>query len=215
MTNPNKKAFTLLEMVITLGLGALVLVAASFLLLSITQLWIKEENLDDFQGHIHGVKTFLEKHIKESYYRINDQLPQTRWAPPEGVKLDTHDAYLSFLINTPNPLLDMDTTIPMVCYLLQDNKRGLSLIWHPIEKPNATSEVTVHETILSPWVQEIKCYYYNKNKSDWDILDTARKEKDKFILPDYLQLKFSKTGEDDQFAYIPLYPNHKPEEVLL
>jgi len=211
-----QKGFTLIEMVIAIALGAVILVAASSLLLSITQLWIKEEHLDDFQGHVHGVKTFLQTHFNEASYRINQDLPTVEWSsPPLGSQLGTNESYLSFYVYTPSPLFRTESLVPIVCYLSFDKQNGLSIIWHSLEKSGG-----IYETPLSPWVKGIKLHYYDLDSNHWNIVDKPRKGKNRdnkleFQLPDLLELQFAKEGEANQSSFIRLHRNHKPGEAIL
>lgn len=210
------KGFTLVEMVIAIALGAVILVAASSLLLSITQLWIKEEHLDDFQGHVHGVRSFLQTHFNEASYRINEDLTTVEWSsPPLGSQLGTDANYLSFYVYAPSPLFFRESLIPTVCYLAFDKNKGLSIIWHSLEKSGG-----IYETLLSPWVKAIKLHYYDFDSNRWDILDKPRKGKNRdnkleFQLPDLLELQFVKEGEANQSSFIRLHRNHKPGEAIL
>lgn len=215
ITKTKRQGFTLIEMVIAIALGAVILVAASSLLLSITQIWIKSEHLDDFQGHVHGVKTFLQTHINESYFRINEKLPTVEWSSPPGIQSAGEEAYLSFYVYTPSPLFRTDSLVPIVCYLSFDKKNGLSIIWHSLEKASETSTSGIYETPLSQWVIGIKLHYYNFNNNHWDVVDRPRKGKDgKFELPDLIELQFAKEKEENQSSFIRLRnKDQKTEEV--
>lgn len=211
-----KKAFTLIEIVIALALGALILVASSSLLMSITQLWIKEGRLDNFQGHVHGVKTFLQTHLNGSYYRINDKLPTVQWSSPPQIHSGINETFLSFYIYTPNPLFPVESLSPVICYLNVDKKNGLSIIWHSFESISLGKEVEVYQTGLSPWAKDLKLHYYDTSMNTWEVLDSPKEDKvGKLELPDLLELKFSKEGEEDQSSFILLYRDHKPTEVIL
>lgn len=215
-TRSKQKGFTLIEMVIAIALGAVILVAASSLLLSITQLWIKEEHLDDFQGHVHGVRTFLQTHFNEAYYRIDEKLPSVEWSSPPGVQLGIDEKYLQFYVYAPSPLFPIETLVPIVTYLAFDKNRGLSIIWHSLEKTSVASAPQIYETPLSQWVKGIKLHYYDLNSNHWEILDKPRKDKEgKLELPDLLELKFVKEGEADQSSFIRLHRNLKPGEAVL
>lgn len=211
-----QKGFTLIEMVIAIALGAVILVAASSLLLSITQLWIKEEHLDDFQGHVHGVKTFLQTHINESYYRINEKLPAVEWSSPPGIQLGGDEKYLAFYVYTPSPLFRTESLVPLASYLTFDKRKGLSIIWHPFEKTSDEGSVKTYETPLSDWVKGMKLHYYDFNNDHWDIVNKPREDKEgKFELPDLLELQFAKENEEDQSIFIRLHRDLKPGEVVL
>lgn len=210
-----RKGFTLLEMIVAIALGGVILVAASSLLLSITQLWIKEESLDDFQGHVHGVESFLQTHFKEATYRINEKLPPVEWSEPPEVKAGIDEKYLSFYVYSPNPLFDMESFVPVVCYLTLDKQKGLSIIWHSFEEPSGQVKQAVFETLLSPWVKAMKYHYYTYDSNRWEVLDKPKKEGDKLELPDFLELQFVKDKEEDQSAYIRIYSDRKPGEVIL
>lgn len=213
----NRRGFTLIEMVIAIALGAVIMVAASSLLLSITQLWLKEEHLDDFQGHVHGVRTFLQTHFNESYYKINETLPTVEWSSPPGVQSGGIDeSYLSFFVYTPSPLFRTQSLVPLVCYLAFDKNKGLSIIWHSFEKTSESSAPAIFETPLSPWVKGMKLHYYNFDNNHWEILDKPRKGKEeKLELPDLVELQFAKEKEEDQSIFIRLHPDHKAGEVIL
>lgn len=213
------QGFTLIEVVIAIALGALILIAASSLLISITQLWIKSEQFDSFQGHVHGVNTFFKKHFKESYFKINEKLPSLEWAKPPRVSLSVDETLLSFYVRTPNPLFPINSSFPVVCYLKIDKDKGLSVIWHSFEKPELGKDQTVFETEISPWAKHFKLHYYKKENNTWEVLDKPKESKegkaDKLALPDFLEIQFEKEGEEGLSTFIPLFPNYKGKEVLL
>lgn len=225
-----RQGFTLIEVVIAIALGGLIVIAASSLLISITQLWIKSEKMDSFQGHIHGVNTFLRKHFKESYFKVNEKLPSLGWSKPPKVSLSIDETLLSFYVNTPNPLFPINNGFPVVCYLKIDKDKGLTIIWHSFEKPGQGKEQAIFQTVLSPWAKAFKLHYYNKEKNTWDILDRPRESKEskktqktqgpkeekgsKLALPDFLEIQFEREDEEPVSTFIPLFPNYKGKEVL-
>lgn len=227
----NRNGFTLIEVVIAIALGALILVASSSLLISITQLWIKSEKLDSFQGHVHGVNTFLKKHFKESYFKINEKLPSLQWSKPPRVSLGVNETLLSFYVRIPNPLFPINSPFPVVCYLKIDKDKGLSIIWHSFEKPELGKEQEVFETEISPWAKRFKLHYYDAEKNTWEVVDKPKeakvskekeskeskesKEAGKFALPDFLEIQFEKEGEEELSTFIPLFPGYKSKEVLI
>lgn len=224
----HRAGFTLIEVVIALALGALILLATSSLLMSIMQLWIKEEKLYNFQGHMHGVKTFLQKHLKEANYKVNEKLPAVQWAKPPRVTLSINETLLSFYVRTPNPLLPTEASLPVVCYLKIDKDKGLSIIWHSFEKPKVGKEQEVYEVEISPWAKYFKLHYYNDDDGTWEIVDKPKEAKEKkngkngqkeqggkFELPDFLEIQFEKEGEENQSSFIPLYRNVEATEALL
>lgn len=191
------------------------MIAASSLLLSITQLWIKEEDLDDFQGHVHGVEVFLNRHFKEASYKINEKLPSVKWDEPPEVKAGIDEKYLSFYVYSPSPLFNMETFVPVVCYLAWDKEKGLSIIWHSFEDPGGGVKPTVFETVLSPWVKRMRYAYYDFESNEWEVLEKPRKGSgEKLDLPDYIELQFVKDKEE-QLGYVRLYGEVKAGEVIL
>lgn len=211
-----KRGFTLIEVVIAIALGGLIVLATSSLFISITQLWVKSEELDSFQGHIHGVNTFLKKHFKESYFKLNDKLPSLEWAKPPRVSLSGDETLLSFFVRTPNPLFPINSPYPVVAYLKIDKDKGLSIIWHSFEKPEGTKEQAIFQTEISPWAKAFKLHYYNKDKNSWEILDKPKKategKANKQDLPDFLEIQFEKEGEGDFSTFIPLFPDYKGKD---
>ncbi len=220
-----RSGFTLIEVVIAIALGGLILIASSSLLISITQLWVKSEKLDSFQGHVHGVNTFLKKHFKESYFKINEKLPSLGWAKPPRITLGVNETLLSFYVRIPNPLFPINSPFPIVCYLRIDKDKGLSIIWHSFEKPEMGKEQEVFETEISPWAKRFKLHYYDPEKNAWEVLDKPRESKKatvskeskaegKLALPDFLEIQFEKEGEEELSTFIPLFPGYKGKEVL-
>lgn len=220
-----RKGFTLIEVVVAIALGALILLATSSLLMSIMQLWIKQDKLYNFQGHVHGVKTFLKKHFKEANYKVNDKLPAVQWSKPPRVTLSINETLLSFYVRGPHPLFPIDNSLPVICYLKIDKDKGLSIIYHSFEKPNSGKEQAVYEVEISPWAKRLKLHYYNDSKGTWEVLDEPKEAKGdqkenkeqggKFALPDFIEIQFEKEDEENQSSFIPLYPKVENTEALL
>ena len=62
-----KKAFSLVEVLLALGIGGLVLMAASSLLVTIAQSWAnRPATRDAFDAHINGVAHFLSAMLEEA-----------------------------------------------------------------------------------------------------------------------------------------------------
>ena len=200
-----KKAFTLIEVVLALALGGLILVASSSLLMSITQLWIKEEKLDDFQDHVYGVGDFLRKHLKSAQYSPDSSLPKTQWGTPPRVSLGIDEHYLMFYVNTPHPIFDTDNLSPVLAYLKLDKYDGLVLVWHSYEKESEKDrgELPVYRRVLSPLAKDWKFHYYDRKRERWEVTTTPKEDDQRNLeLPDFLEVTFETEDEEPQQSYI-------------
>lgn len=196
-----KKGFTLIEVILALALGGLILLAASSLLMSLTQLWMKEKGLDNFEDHVYGVTEFLKEHLREAQYSPDKGLPKTQWGkPPVG---SGDEQYLMFYIRTPHPLFDTEELNPIIAYLVWTKDEGLSLIWYSYKPDVPLDKVEAYRRILSPYVKGIKLHYYDKERGRWEAVTKPKENKErKLELPDFLELDFEKEGEEAQLSYI-------------
>lgn len=201
-----KQGFTLIEVVIALALGAMILVASSQLLMSFTQLWLNEEKLDDFQDHVHGVSDFVERHLREGMYAVDESLPKVQWGSPPRGSLGIDESYLVFYVNTPHPLFETDKRGPVICYMTVKKDTGLVLVWHELVKEKELDREELRQVVLSPWVTQMKLHYYDDKRSRWDVDRQPRggAGDQKMELPAFLEFVFEKEDEETQAVYVPV-----------
>lgn len=208
----------MIEVALSIALAAIILVASSALLISIINLWKGDDKLAGFEDHVFGVSEFLKKHIREGYYVVDDDLPKPQWQWIPGSSSATEDPKIAFLVNTPHPAFEGYPHGGLIqCYLSFDEKKGLSIVYHSYLKTEKS--VTVREPIytleLSRWAKKAVFHQYLNQK--WTVteepnVDPNSKKKD---LPTILEIQFLKKGEENQIAFIPLYPESKAQIPVL
>ena len=188
------RGFTLLEILLSLALVAMLLVAMNTFVFSMGELWGKNTDVRLFEQHVRAVTRALERELRAATLPPSARANATPVAPqdvrPSGgasATLLTFDLPAGTrLLNWPGPPLP-----EVVCSLQVREKDGLVLLWHSrLEKDFATDPP--RETILTPFVTALAYDYYDPALTRWTTetnlkLDTSGKP----VNPQRLRLKFT------------------------
>ena len=219
MKKVKNRGFTMVEVLLALTIGGLVLVAATALLITISQAWAnRPATRDAFDAHVNGVEHFLLALLDDS------SLPEQPNSAKEGEIVDLQnpigfsdidDPLVSFFLNEAPPLLfnPHGKSVKVRAYLYPEEGDALSLLWfselqelEKDEKGNLqpVEEEALMKTIISPFFKEVYYYYWGEEDHEDDDIKTweissdllESEKKDGFRIPEFMKLVFSSDDED-------------------
>lgn len=189
-----RRAFTLLELLVALGLVSLVLVAMNTFIFSMTELWGRNSDVRLFERHTRAVARYLEQELRAAAFPPSARAGANPIAPQEvRPESGSTDNLLTFELREGSRLIAWpDRPLPeVVCSLQVRDREGLYLLWHSrLEKKFA--EDPPHETLISPLVSELSYDYYDAEFKTWKTEPRVQKDRDgKLLAPQRLRVKFA------------------------
>jgi prepilin-type N-terminal cleavage/methylation domain-containing protein len=205
--------FSLLEVLLSLAVGGMLLTGATAYTISISNIWINEDDGQFFQQHVDGVEFFLNNALAHSE-AIEKEEGAIAWSRPPGFS-EFDDPLLAFQLKEAPAILSYgEAPLPAVtCYLYLKEREGLALLWYPKLKRIEGVE-DIYNTALSTFVKSAEYCYYDKESDQWKV--SAFPEEDArglLILPDLIKLRFEHEGEDPR--EVPVYLSLKGHDVPL
>ncbi|MEM9160134.1 MAG: hypothetical protein AAGB46_13905, partial [Verrucomicrobiota bacterium] len=199
-TFKDTSGLTLLEVMISVFLGAAILTAAVTFVFSMGQLWGRGADEKLFHKHVRGVSRFLE----ESFYRSgtkvsaadaeenNGQTGPVYWSSRGGPQYETSE-YLTFeLDESPGVFVWPEERLPyVVCSLELDEDEGLYVLWRSRLETDFMEDEP-RRTRLSPFVKEILYHYidYTEEDPEWEVLEEPEDEGGFPHVPQRIELVF-------------------------
>ena len=189
-----QSAFTLLEILLSLALVAMLLVAMNTFVFSMGELWGKNTDVRLFEQHVRAVTRALERELRAATLppaaRANASPVAPQEIRPTGGATDT---LLTFelpggtrLITWPGPALP-----EVVCSLQARPEEGLVLLWHSRLETRFDSDPP-RETVLTPFVTALAYDYYDAALMRWTTEPAIKKENNgQATAPQRLRLKFA------------------------
>lgn len=212
-----KKGFSLVEVLLALSIGGLVLIAATALLVTISQAWAnRPATRDAFDAHVNGVSHFLTAVLEEasvsSFALPKDQRVDLQY--PVGFS-DAEDPLIHFYLREAPPLFfsPYGSANRVHGYLYPDEQDGLSILWfselQELEKNDQgrmepEDEDELRKTLVSPFCEEIYyCYYGEEDAApddikEWEIKNELEESEktDGYRIPAFVKLVFRWDDED-------------------
>ncbi len=194
ISRPQRRAFTLLEILLALSLVGLVLVSLNSFVFSMGELWGRNTDVRLFDQHVQAVTRFLEHELRSA------ALPpatsgSTAAIAPEEIRAQTGvtETLLTFELPEGCRLLAWpDRALPeVVCSLQVRDREGLVLLWHSrLEK--RFKEDPPREALITPLVTELTYDYYDPSFKNWKHeLRLRRDAENRLETPQRLRLKFT------------------------
>lgn len=198
----SRAAFTLLEILLSLALVSMMLVALNTFIFSMGELWGRGADVHLFEQHTRAVTRFLDHELRSAVLppaaRANTPpIAPQEIRPPTGIteKLLTFELPAGSRIFTWPKVNDndgRDRPLPeVVCSLQVRERDGLFLLWHSRLEKNFESDPP-RETLVSPLVTGISYEYYDVDFNRWST-ETALKMDNTGnpMTPQRLHLKFT------------------------
>jgi prepilin-type N-terminal cleavage/methylation domain-containing protein len=165
----NRRGFTLIEIMLSLALAALVLVGMNTFIFSMGELWGKNSDARLFDQHVRAVTRFLQGEM------IHATMPPAAVvnATPVGVQLVRPSSALqenlvTYMELSGNRILRWpDSPLPeVVCSLQVRRDQGLFMLWHSDLENNFNTDPP-RETLVSPLVTGIAYDYFDADFNKW------------------------------------------------
>lgn len=166
--------FTLIEILISLAITALLLLGLNAFIFSMGELWGRNSDVRLFNQHVNAVSRFLEEEFRIAtfppYARASSQpIAPEQVTAPNGIQ----DTFLTFELTDGCRVLNWpDRPLPeVVCSLQVVPNSGLHLIWQ--SRLETTFQVQPpRDLVLTPFVTGIAYDYYDTNAHSWTTSPT-------------------------------------------
>lgn len=190
-----RAGFTLLEILMALGLVALLLVALNTFVFSMSELWGHNNEQRLFEQHVRAVTRFLQQQIRTATF---PPAAKAGTAPVVGQEVRPAtggtENLLTFELPAGCRLIHWpDHPLPeVVCSLQVRERDGLYLLWHS-RLERGFADDPPHETLITPLATEISYEYYDSEFRTWKDETTLRRDSstDKITTPQRIRLKFA------------------------
>lgn len=186
------KAFTLLELLLSLALVGLLLVAMNQFIFSMGELWGRGVDVRLFEQHVRAVTRFVEQTLHSAAQptaKGEQALAIQEIRLPDGPT----GSLLTFeLLEGSRVLPWPGTPLPdVVCALGVRQDRGLVLYWHSRLEQHFADEPP-RAAVLTPLVTGLSYDYYDANFNSWQNLPTPQRDRNgQWQLPTRLRLRFT------------------------
>lgn len=213
-------AFTLLEVLLSIVLAALLLAAATQFLLAVSAHWIDQDPRRQFEDHVTGVVRFLESTLKANMadFRLSEEERYPRLGHPPGYP-ESEDPML--LVRFPDgcPLFlgPSGQTEPVSAWLHLSRDEGLVALWISdwVPDPENLRVNDYQRTVISPWFRGLTLAYYDAETETWEEEDEEpRLSGDgQPTWPDRVVLKFVWDEETRRDVTLAL-PQFRPDALI-
>jgi prepilin-type N-terminal cleavage/methylation domain-containing protein len=173
---PACAGFSLLEVLLSLAIVALILVALNTFVFSMAELWGRNGDVRLFDKHVNAVTRFLSEEMKAATFppaAIANSTP----VAPQSISPENGLAgnLITFELPAGSRLLSWpDRPLPeVVCSLQARDGDGLFLLWHS-RLETRFSDDPPRETLISPLVTRLSYDYYDDNFKRWTTETTLR-----------------------------------------
>ena len=173
-----ERGFTLIEVVLSMALVALVLVGLNTFIFSMGELWGRNTDVRLFDQHVRAVTRFLEREL------LHASLPPAAAvnATPVGVQPVTpsgksQENLITYMELTGGRILRWpDNPLPEVyCSLQVRRDQGLVMLWHS-DLENHFNDDPPRETLVSPFVTGLAYDYYDTDFNKWTTETVIRSD---------------------------------------
>ena len=165
----SKEGFTLLEVLLSLALAALLLVALNTFIFSMGELWGKNSERRLFDQHVNAVGRFLTEELREATLPPSARASAT---PVSVQEITPANGAIERLITFELPsgcrlLAWPDRPLPeVVCSLQLREHAGLFLLWHSRLETRFDTDPP-RETLLTPWASALAYDNYDTTHKRW------------------------------------------------
>lgn len=187
-----KQGFTLLEVLLSLMLIAMILVATTFFIFSMGELWGRGADVRLFDRHTRGLTRFLQGTIdRAAIYWDAENTDRVLLMQPPGVGHFDESLITFEVAEAPPFLVWPEVPLPsVVCYLQMVPDEGLYLLWHSRLEVDF-EEQEPRRTQLSPFVTGLIYDYYDPETEAWNSHDRLETDSNGDpLLPERLRLVF-------------------------
>jgi prepilin-type N-terminal cleavage/methylation domain-containing protein len=186
------RGFTLLELLLSLALIGLLLVAMNQFIFSMGELWGRGADVRLFDRHVRAVTRFVEKTLGST---ARPAAQGTAVLSIQDIRLPDGptQTLLTFELPAGSHVLPWpETPLPdVVCSLGARPDQGLVFYWHSRVESHFAEEPP-RATVLSPLVTAISYDYYNAGFNRWQTYPALQRDSaGRWQLPTRLRLRFT------------------------
>ena len=191
---PARGGFTLLEILLSLALVSLMLVALNTFIFSMGEIWGRNTDVRLFDRHVRAVTRFLDHELRAAAFppaaRANSTPIALQEVRPQNGMMEN---LLTFELPAGSRLFTWpDRPLPeVVCSFQARPNEGLILLWHSRLEKNFDTDAP-RETVVTPLVSALTYDYFDPDFNRWTT-ETALKlnPQGKPMAPQRLRLKFT------------------------
>ncbi|WP_309397411.1 prepilin-type N-terminal cleavage/methylation domain-containing protein [Cerasicoccus maritimus] len=206
--------FTLIEVLLVVGLSSLLLTAAVSLVFGLMSLKTSAEGAPQRDEHIANVRRFMEYAFAEAQPIENlgdegGEAPEdaVSWRQLPGLS-GLNEMALAFRLPGKIPLLsDNELYAPEVdCYLRFVEDEGLYLYW---QSDAMASEDTddLRRSLVSPLVTKLEYLWYDENDERWDVSEEMEdNDEGENTAPQFIRLSFGQDKKNKAVTALLLLP---------
>ena len=189
------KGFTLLEVLLSLALVAMLLIVMNATVFSMGELWGRGTDRRLFDQHVVAVTRYLDRELRAAALPPAVRLGDTPITVPEIKPISgTPDNLLTFALPAGSRLVAWPDNRPLpevVCSLQVREGEGLILLWHSSLETKFADDPP-RETVISPLVTALNYDYYDANLKSWSTETALKKDSSAQPMPPQrLRLKFA------------------------
>jgi prepilin-type N-terminal cleavage/methylation domain-containing protein len=165
----SRRAFTLIEVMLSMALVGLVLVGLNTFIFSMGELWGKGTDVRLFDQHVRAVTRYLQREMIRATLPPSGAVNST----PIGVQQvtpasGTQENLITFMQLSGGRILKWsDVPLPEVmCSLQVRRDQGLFMLWHS-DLENHYNDEPPRETLISPFVTALAYDYFDTDFNKW------------------------------------------------
>jgi prepilin-type N-terminal cleavage/methylation domain-containing protein len=193
----NRRGFTLVEVVLSMALVALVLVGMNTFIFSMGELWGKGTDVRLFDQHVRAVTRYLQREMVRATLPPSAAVNST----PIGVQSVTpsegsQENLITYMQLEGGRILKWpDVPLPeVVCSLQVRRDQGIFMLWHS-DLENHFNDEPPRETLISPFVTGIAYDYFDTDFNKWTTETALRTDSGgNPLAPQRLRLTFTYNG---------------------
>ncbi|MDR0393279.1 MAG: prepilin-type N-terminal cleavage/methylation domain-containing protein [Puniceicoccales bacterium] len=214
--NQRCNGFTLLEVILALGLGGLILSTVMTLFVTFVQVWEENGDRKEFLEHVDYCTHFLSTHLNAITSLVDKEGCKSQSFTAGKVRSEgvSRDAAFGLTKQLRQPFLFLSSSCGPCSIALCNVGHRLVLLWQErvlkqkrfgvgVEEDLA---VVTYRCILSDCVKELQCGYLNLEKGTWsfkawtDALRKSYDNQDKSLgqCPDGIRIIFNKDNYEEQ-----------------
>jgi prepilin-type N-terminal cleavage/methylation domain-containing protein len=170
------RGFTLIEVILSIALAALILVGLNTFLFAMGELWGKNTDVHLFDQHVRAVTRFLQAEVRRACFPPAAAVNST----PLGVSPITpasggQDNLITFMELSGGRILTWpDIPLPEVyCSFQVRRGQGLYMLWHS-DLENHFNDDPPRETLVSPFITGLAYDYFDTDFNKWTTETTLR-----------------------------------------
>ena len=189
----SRGAFTLLEILLSLALVALMLVSLNTFVFSMGELWGRGADVHLFDQHARAVTRFLDRELRSA---VLPPAARPNVAPIALQEIRPQSGATEKLLTFERPagcrlFVWPERPLPeVVCSLQVRDREGLFLLWHSRLEKNFESDPP-RETVVTPLVTALAYEYYDADFKRWTTETTLKLDNSgNPLTPQRLRLKF-------------------------